>query len=86
MFVNVFFFGYSSFMVVLWLEIHSAFLRLFLLFNSVTSAVTAYNVSVLKKTSDIPLFHFCVIEINSKHQSNFLFGVKVEGGISHVCK
>ena len=37
-------------MIVLWLEIHGVFLRFFLLFNSVTSAVNAYDVGVFKKT------------------------------------
>ena len=44
-------FGYYSFMIVLWLEIHGVFLRFFLLFDSVTSAVTTYNVCVYKPTA-----------------------------------
>ena len=36
----------SCFMIVLWLEINDVFLRFFLLFNSITSAVTACNVGV----------------------------------------
>ena len=36
----------SCFMIVLWREINDVFLRFFLLFNSITSAVTACNVSV----------------------------------------
>ena len=39
-------------MIVLWLEIHGVFFEMFLLFYSVTSAVTAYNVGVFKKTWD----------------------------------
>ena len=39
-------------MIVLWLEIHGVFLRFFLLFNLVASAVTAYNVDFFKKTRD----------------------------------
>ena len=35
---------------VLWLEKLGIFLKYFLLFNSVTSAVTAYNVGVFKPT------------------------------------
>ena len=31
-----------------------------------------------KKREIIPGFHFHIIEINSKHQSGFLFGLKVE--------
>ena len=38
-------------MIVLWLEIHGVFLRFFLLFDSVTSAVTTYNVGVYKPTA-----------------------------------
>ena len=38
-------------MIVLWLEIHGVFLRFFLLFDSVTSTVTTYNVGVLKPTA-----------------------------------
>ena len=37
-------------MIVLWLEKLGIFLKYFLLFNSVTSAVTAYNVGVFKPT------------------------------------
>ena len=48
------------------------------LFNSVTSAVTAYNVGVFKKLEIIPGFHFYITEINSKRQSSFLFYMKVE--------
>ena len=36
----------SCFMIVLWREINDVFLRFFLLFNSITSAVTACNVGV----------------------------------------
>ena len=43
-------FHVSCFMIVLWLEIRDVFLRFFLLFNSITSAVTASNVGVFKKT------------------------------------
>ena len=42
-------FGYR-FMIVLWLEIHGVFLRFFLLLDSVTSAVTTYNVGFFKPT------------------------------------
>ena len=42
-------FGYC-FMIVLWLEIHGVFLRFFLLFDLVTSAVTTYNVGFFKPT------------------------------------
>ena len=38
-------------MIVLWLEIHGVFLRFFLLFDSVTSAVTTYNVGVFEPTA-----------------------------------
>ena len=38
-------------MIVLWLEIHGVFLRFFLLFDSVTSAVTTYNVGFFKPTA-----------------------------------
>ena len=38
------------FIFVLWLEIHGVFLRFFLLFDSVTSAVTSYNVGFFKPT------------------------------------
>ena len=37
-------------MIVLWLEIQGVFLEFFLLFNSVTSAVTANSVGVFKLT------------------------------------
>ena len=39
-------------MIVLWLEVHSVFLSFFLLFDSVTSAVTTYNVGVFKPTAN----------------------------------
>ena len=67
----------SCFMIFRWLEIHDVFLRFFLLFNSITSAVTACNVS-LRKLELIPGFHFYITEINSKHQSSFLLSLKVE--------
>ena len=70
-------FHVSCFMIVLWLEINDVFLRFFLLFNSITSAVTACNVS-LRKLELIPGFHFYITEINSKHQSSFLFSLEVE--------
>ena len=38
-------------MIVLWLEIQGVFFRFFLLFDSVTSAVTIYNVGFFKPTS-----------------------------------
>ena len=44
-------FGYYSFMIVLCLEIHGVFSRLFPLFDSVTSAVTTYNVGFFKPNS-----------------------------------
>ena len=65
-------------MIVLWLEIHDVFLRFFLLFNSITFAVTTCNVGVFKKTSAKPELHFYSTEINSKHQSSFLLSLKVE--------
>ena len=37
-------------MIVLWLEIHGVFLRFFLLFDLVTSAVTTYNLGFFKPT------------------------------------
>ena len=40
----------SVFTIVLWLEINDVFLKFFLWFNSITSAVTACNVGVFKKT------------------------------------
>ena len=43
----------------------------------VTSAVTAYNVGVFY-FEIIPGFHFYFPEINSKHQSSFLFSFTVE--------
>ena len=52
--------------------------EILLLFNSVTSAVTGYNVGVFKKLEIIPGFHFYIAEINSKRQSSFLFSIKVE--------
>ena len=52
--------------------------QLFLLFNSITSAVTACNVGVFKKLELIPIFHFYITEINSKHQSSFLLSLEVE--------
>ena len=39
-------------MIVLRLEIHGIFLRFFQLFDSVTSAVTTYNVGVFKPTAN----------------------------------
>ena len=39
-------------MIVLRLEIHGVFLRFFLLFDSVTSALTTYNVGFFKPTSN----------------------------------
>ena len=57
-------------MIFLWLETHDVFLRFFLLFNSVTFAITAYNVGVLKKTWDDTWLSFLTSErSNSKHQS-----------------
>ena len=44
-------FGYHYFVIALWLEIHGVFLRFFLLFDSVTSAVTTYNVGFFKPTA-----------------------------------
>ena len=44
-------FGYYRFMIVLWLEIHGVFFRFFLLFDTVTSAVTAYSVGFFKPTT-----------------------------------
>ena len=41
--------SHSCFMIVLWLKM-GVFLSVFLLFHSVTSAVTAYNVGVFKPT------------------------------------
>ena len=38
-------------MIVLWLEVHGVFLSFFLLFDSVTSAVTTYNVGFFKASS-----------------------------------
>ena len=43
----------------------------------VTSDVTVYNVGVFY-FKIIPGFHFCITEINSKHQSSFLFSFKAE--------
>ena len=48
--LKFFSFGYSCFMIVIWLEIHGVFLRFFPLFNSVTSVLTAYDVCVFKPT------------------------------------
>ena len=44
-------FGCYCFTIVLWLEIHGVFFRFFLLFDSVTSAVTTYNVGFFKPTA-----------------------------------
>ena len=69
----------SCFMIVLWLEINDVFLRFFLLFNSITSAVTACNVGVFKKTwANTWISFFYITEINSKHQSSFLLSLEVE--------
>ena len=38
-------------MIFFWLELHGIFLRFFLLFDSVTSGVTTYNVGVFKPTA-----------------------------------
>ena len=38
-------------MIVLWLEIHNVFLRFFVLCDSVTTAVTTYNVGVFTPTA-----------------------------------
>ena len=43
--------GYYCFMIVLWLEIHGLFLRFFLLFDSVNSAITTNNVGFFKPTA-----------------------------------
>ena len=48
-FLNSFPFGYSYFIIVLWLEIHDVFFRFYsLVICMATSAVTAYNVDVLR--------------------------------------
>ena len=65
-------------MIVLWLEIHDVFFKIFLLFNSITSAVTKWNVGVFKETWAKPELHFYSTEINSKHQTSFLLSLKVE--------
>ena len=52
-YLNFFSFGYSCFMIGLWLEIHGIFWRFFLLFNSVNFYVTAYNVVSLSQLSMI---------------------------------
>ena len=44
-------FDYYRFMIFLWLEIHGVFLTFFLLFYSVTSAVTTYNVAFFRPTT-----------------------------------
>ena len=76
-FLNFFAFG-CCFMTVLWLEIHDVFFSYFLLFDSVTFGVTAFKGMSTRKSEIIPGFPFHVIEINSKHQSSFLFRLKVE--------
>ena len=43
--------GYNCYVIVLWLEIHGVFFRFFLLFGTVTSAVTTYSVGFFKPTA-----------------------------------
>ena len=52
--------------------------EIFLLFNSITSAVTTCNVGVFTKTWAKPERHFYSTEINYKHQISFLLSLKVE--------
>ena len=99
MFKTFFAFGYSCFMILLWLEIHDDFLWIFfLLFNLVTSAVTAYKVNVSKKTwgnTRISIPHH-----RNQFQTSIKFSLKFKSwidvvigyffilfldGISHVC-
>ena len=49
--LNISSFGNYSLKIVLWLEIHGVFLGFFLLFDSVTSVVTTYNVGFFKPTA-----------------------------------
>ena len=64
-------------MIVLWLEILDVFFWYFLLINTVTSDVTAYNVDAFKKTWDNTWISF-PHHRNFKHQSSFLVSLKVE--------
>ena len=59
-------------MIVLWLEIHGVFFEIFLLFYSVTSAVTAYNVGVFKKTWDTSNTRISF----SRHRNQFQTSIK----------
>ena len=65
-------------MMVFWLEINGVFLVFFMLFNSATSAVTTYSVGVLKETWDNTWISFLNHRNQTKHQSSFLFSLKVE--------
>ena len=71
-FSNLFSFGYC-FMIVLWLEIHGVFFEMFLLFYSVTSAVTAYNVGVFKKTWDTSNTRISFLRHRNQFQTSIKF-------------
>ena len=76
--MNFFSIGQSCFMMVFWLEINGVLLIFFMLFNSATSAVTSYSVGVLKETWDNTWISFLNHRTQTKHQSSFLFSLKVE--------
>ena len=78
-FVNFFAFGYSCFMIILWLEIYDVFLRFFFCYLIPLLLLQLHIMWVsLRKLEIIPGFHFCTTEINFKHQLSFLFSLKVE--------
>ena len=78
-FVNFFAFGYSCFMIILWLEIYDVFLRFFFCYLIPLLLLQLHIMWVsLRKFEIIPGFHFYIIEINFKHQLSFLFSLKVE--------
>ena len=78
-FVNFFAFGYSCFMIILWLEIYDVFLRFFFCYLIPLLLLQLHTMWVsLRQFEIIPGFHFYITEINFKHQLSFLFSLKVE--------
>ena len=78
-FVNFFAFGYSCFMIILWLEIYDVFLRFFFWFLIPLLLLQLHIMWVsLRKLEIIPGFHFYITEISFKHQLSFLFSLKIE--------
>ena len=65
-------------MIVLWLERHDVFFWYFLLINSVTSGITAYNVNVFKKTWDNTWISFPHHRNQFQTSIKFFFRSKVE--------